>query len=117
MLRIKDPARSLKFYTEGLGMRTIFTFNTGLWTIYYLGHSSTPNEPSTDMMATLGSRKGCIASRMHAVIKVLSYLTGLLELYHIPHHSQSTYELGNGNAPGHEGFGHVGFSTPFESLP
>ncbi|KAF8588285.1 Glyoxalase/Bleomycin resistance protein/Dihydroxybiphenyl dioxygenase [Ramaria rubella] len=99
MLRIKDPARTLKFYEEGLGMRRIFTFNPGFWTIYYLGHPSTPDESSADMAATLGSRKGL-------------YTTGLLELYHIPHHPQSTYELGNGNAPGHEGFGHIGFTAP-----
>jgi lactoylglutathione lyase len=37
MLRITNPEASLKFYNDCLGMHTIFIFNTGAWTIYYLG--------------------------------------------------------------------------------
>ncbi|KAI5781536.1 Glyoxalase/Bleomycin resistance protein/Dihydroxybiphenyl dioxygenase [Geopyxis carbonaria] len=92
MLRIKDPARSLRFYKEGFGMRTVFTFNTGLWTIYYLGHPDTPEEQGPEMIATLGQRKG------------------LLELYHIPHDATPAYA--SGNEPGNYGFGHVGFTVP-----
>ncbi|KAI5786848.1 Glyoxalase/Bleomycin resistance protein/Dihydroxybiphenyl dioxygenase [Pyronema domesticum] len=92
MLRIKNPEKSLQFYKEGLGFRTIFTFNTGLWTIYYLGHPNSPEETSTEMLQTLGTRKG------------------LLELYHIPHDETMRYE--SGNVPGVPGFGHVGFTVP-----
>ncbi|KAF8251457.1 hypothetical protein K440DRAFT_613217 [Wilcoxina mikolae CBS 423.85] len=92
MLRIKNPEKSLRFYKEGFGLRTIFTFNTGLWTIYYLGHPDTPTETGSDMLATLGKRKG------------------LIELYHIPHDKQEAYD--NGNVEGRYGFGHVGFTVP-----
>ncbi|KAL7270872.1 hypothetical protein RUND412_006410 [Rhizina undulata] len=92
MLRIKNPEASLRFYKEGFGLRTIFTFNTGVWTIYYLGHPSHPTETSEEMFTSLGTRKG------------------LIELYHIPHDTQNTYE--NGNEKGRYGFGHVGFTVP-----
>ncbi|KAF8053926.1 Glyoxalase/Bleomycin resistance protein/Dihydroxybiphenyl dioxygenase [Lyophyllum atratum] len=92
MLRIKNPEKSLRFYKEGFGLRTIFTFNTGLWTIYYLGHPNHATESSTEMISTLGTRKG------------------LLELYHVPHDVQASYATGN--EPGALGFGHVGFTVP-----
>jgi lactoylglutathione lyase len=84
MLRITNPDASLKFYNDFLGMHTIFIFNTGAWTIYYLG----PRDVSMENMATAA---------------------GLLELYHIPGH-EGGYR--NGNENGGEGFGHVGFSVP-----
>ena len=37
MLRIKNPEKSLKFYCDCLGLHVVFIFNTGPWTIYYLG--------------------------------------------------------------------------------
>jgi len=84
MLRITDPTASLRFYNDCLGMHTIFIFNTGAWTIYYLG----PRNVSMENMGTA---------------------SGLLELYHIPGHS-GKYK--NGNENGGEGFGHVGFTVP-----
>src|SRR5690348_5897568 len=66
MLRIKNPERSLRFYNDCLGLHTIFIFNTGPWTIYYLG----PRECS---IADLGTSKG------------------LLELYHIPSDKETEY--------------------------
>ncbi|OAK95002.1 Glyoxalase/Bleomycin resistance protein/Dihydroxybiphenyl dioxygenase [Phaeosphaeriaceae sp. SRC1lsM3a] len=87
MLRIKDPEKSLKFYCDCLGLHVVFIFNTGPWTIYYLG-------PRDMSIATLGTSKG------------------LLELYHVPADSSTTYVSGNDySAPG-VGFGHVGFTVP-----
>lgn len=83
MLRITNPEASLKFYDDCLGMHTIFIFNTGAWTIYYLG----PRDVSIENLGTA---------------------TGLLELYHIP--DQGPYK--NGNENGGEGFGHIGFTVP-----
>jgi lactoylglutathione lyase len=65
-------------------MHTIFVFNTGPWTIYYLG-------PRNVTMENMGTA------------------SGLLELYHIPGHLK-TYK--NGNENGGEGFGHLGFTVP-----
>ena len=44
MLRIRDPSRSLHFYTTLLGMRTVFTMNAGPFTLYYLGYPPTPSD-------------------------------------------------------------------------
>jgi lactoylglutathione lyase len=84
MLRITDPVASLRFYNDCLGMHTIFIFNTGPWTIYYLG-------PRNISMSNMGTA------------------SGLLELYHIPGHLN---QYKNGNENGGEGFGHLGFTVP-----
>lgn len=85
MLRIKDPAASLRFYNDCLGLHTVFIFNTGAWTIYYLG-------PRDSGLHNLGTSKG------------------LLELYHVPDDQNKAYR--NGNENGGEGFGHLGFTVP-----
>lgn len=87
MLRIKDPARSLRFYNDCLGLHTVFIFNAGPWTIYYLG-------PRDTSIATLGTSKG------------------LLELYHVPADNEVEYVSGNEYGKGGVGFGHVGFTVP-----
>jgi len=84
MIRITDPEASLRFYNDCLGMHTVFMFNTGAWTIYYLG-------PRDVQIQNLGTSKG------------------LLELYHVPHGPKS---YRNGNENGGEGFGHIGFTVP-----
>ncbi|KAF2470507.1 Glyoxalase/Bleomycin resistance protein/Dihydroxybiphenyl dioxygenase [Lindgomyces ingoldianus] len=87
MLRIKDPEKSLRFYNDCFGLHTVFVFNAGPWTIYYLG----PREVG---MANLGTSKG------------------LLELYHIPADSNTPYNNGNDYLKGGIGFGHIGFTVP-----
>lgn len=106
MLRIRDPTRSLHFYINLLGMRTVFTMNAGPFTLYYLGYPQTPTDradPSTWAAKT-------------ADIPVLAQTAGLLELYHV-HGSERDVadggmEMANGNVPPHLGFGHVGFTVP-----
>ncbi|ORY12037.1 Glyoxalase/Bleomycin resistance protein/Dihydroxybiphenyl dioxygenase [Clohesyomyces aquaticus] len=87
MLRIKNPEESLKFYNDCFGLHTIFVFNAGPWTIYYLG-------PRDVGMAELGTSKG------------------LLELYHVPADSDLTYSNGNDYSKPGVGFGHIGFTIP-----
>ncbi|KAF2731058.1 Glyoxalase/Bleomycin resistance protein/Dihydroxybiphenyl dioxygenase [Polyplosphaeria fusca] len=87
MLRIKDPTASLRFYNDCLGLHTIFIFNTGPWTIYYLG-------PRDVTIAELGTSKG------------------LLELYHIPSDAETDYASGNEYGRPGVGFGHLGFTVP-----
>ncbi|KAH7137932.1 Glyoxalase/Bleomycin resistance protein/Dihydroxybiphenyl dioxygenase [Dendryphion nanum] len=88
MLRIKDPEQSLRFYNDCFGLHTIFIFNTGPWTIYYLG-------PRDVDISTTGTSKG------------------LLELYHIPSDSSLSYTSGNdySDNPSGIGFGHLGFTV------
>lgn len=101
MLRIRDPEASLSFYVNLMGMRTVFTFNTGPFTIYYLGYPQTDADRA-DLQAW--GEKTC---------GVLPHTLGLLELYHI-HGSEKQpkgyYTTGN-DAP-HLGFGQVGFTIP-----
>jgi lactoylglutathione lyase len=89
MLRIKNPEKSLQFYSDCLGLHVVFIFNAGPWTIYYLG-------PRDVSISTLGTSKG------------------LLELYHIPADCGLSYTSGNDYAKGSEGigFGHIGFTVP-----
>ncbi|KAK0099600.1 hypothetical protein ONS95_013503 [Cadophora gregata] len=96
MLRIRNPEASLRFYNELLGLHTIFIFNTGAWTIYYLG----PRDVSIE---DLGTAKG------------------LLELYCIPEKEpiedekrKKRVEYRNGNETDGlgQGFGHLGFTVP-----
>ncbi|KAF2018295.1 Glyoxalase/Bleomycin resistance protein/Dihydroxybiphenyl dioxygenase [Aaosphaeria arxii CBS 175.79] len=88
MLRIKDPDKSLRFYNDCFGLHVVFIFNTGPWTIYYLG-------PRDVEISTTGTNKG------------------LLELYHIPSDNLTKYTSGNDyNNPRSIGFGHIGFTVP-----
>ena len=84
LLRITNPAASLRFYNDCLGMHMIFIFNAGSWTIYYLG-------PRHVNMSNMGTA------------------SGLLELYHIPGDRE---KYRNGNENGGEGFGQLGFTVP-----
>ncbi|KAI9926451.1 hypothetical protein ASPWEDRAFT_119372 [Aspergillus wentii DTO 134E9] len=106
MLRIRDPKRSLHFYITVMGMRTVFTMNTGPFTIYYLGYPSTEDERS-DLQSWAAKT---------ADISTLTQTLGLLELYHIHGSDKPTadggYEISTGNSPPNLGFGHLGFTVP-----
>ncbi|KAJ5894624.1 hypothetical protein N7495_006315 [Penicillium taxi] len=101
MMRIRDPARSMHFYIDLMGMRTVFTMNVGPFTIYYLGypktaeHRENPSKFGEDTVASL------------------AHTLGLLELYHI-HGSENEPEglYSTGNQPPNLGFGHLGFTVP-----
>lgn len=89
MLQIKDPVRSLKFYTEFLGMSLIFQLNTGPCSVYYLGYPSSQDKVPLD------------------IAKGMSSKAGLLELVHIHERSSSDSE-----GAGVASFGHLGFTVP-----
>ena len=101
MLRIRDPKASLHFYIDLMGMRTVFTMNTGPWTIYYLGY------PQTDEHRTDPLKFGV------DTVGKLQHTLGLLELYHV-HGSekQPADYYSTGNEPPNLGFGHLGFTVP-----
>ncbi|EQB56240.1 lactoylglutathione lyase [Colletotrichum gloeosporioides Cg-14] len=101
MLRIRDPARSLHFYIDLMGMRTVFTMNTGPFTIHYLGYPQT-----TEHRADLAKFREDTVSK-------LPHTLGLFELYHV-HDSENESEgyYSNGNQPPNLGLGHLGFSVP-----
>lgn len=101
MLRIRDPKRSLHFYINIMGMRTVFTMNVGPFTIYYLGY------PQTDEHRADLPKFGLdTATNLQSTL-------GLLELYHV--HGSEKQEDGyyqTGNGPPNLGFGHLGFTVP-----
>jgi lactoylglutathione lyase len=101
MLRIRDPAASLPFYISLLGMRTVFTMNTGPFTIYYLGYPQTAAHAQD--LPQFG-RDTCAH---------LQHTLGLLELYHVHgSEAQSAGYYATGNTPPALGFGHLGFTVP-----
>lgn len=101
MMRIRDPQKSLHFYVNLLGMRTVFVMNVGPFTIYYLAYPQTP-EHQLDLEKF---SQETFAKLVHTL--------GLLELYHV-HGTENEPEghYSTGNRPPNLGFGHLGFSVP-----
>ncbi|KAL9111387.1 MAG: hypothetical protein Q9227_004264 [Pyrenula ochraceoflavens] len=97
-LRIRDPAKSLHFYIDLMGMRTIFVTNTGPMTVYFLGY------PRTDRHRENLEEFGR---------ETVAHTPGLLELFHV-HGAEKQAEglYGSGNEPPYLGFCHLGFSVP-----
>ncbi|KAJ9149789.1 Lactoylglutathione lyase [Pleurostoma richardsiae] len=103
MLRIRDPKPTMHFYIDLMGMRTIFTTNTGPITVYYLGYPQTSAhraDPAAFSRDTLPH-------------PVMSRTLGLLELchYHGSEHQPDSY-ISTGNNPPSLGFNHLGFTVP-----
>ena len=101
MMRIRDPATSLNFYINLMGMRTVFVVNAGPFTIYYLGYPQTVEHRQD--LAKFGKE----------TIVDLAHTLGLLELYHI--HNSENEPAGyysTGNEPPNLGLGHLGFTVP-----
>ncbi|KAK7907591.1 hypothetical protein WMY93_016203 [Mugilogobius chulae] len=98
MLRVKDPARSLEFYTGILGMTLLqkIDFPTMRFTLYFVGYEDKANIPEQ-----LQERTAWTFSR-HGVIE-------LTHNWGAENNQSLTYHNGN-NAP--LGFGHIGISVP-----
>lgn len=101
MMRIRDPAASLHFYINLMGMRTVFVVNAGPFTIYYLGYPQ-----------TLEHQQDLVKFGRETVVN-LAHTLGLLELYHI-HNSENEAPgyYSTGNEPPSLGLGHLGFTVP-----
>lgn len=123
MLRIRSPARSLHFYKDLLGMRTVFVMNAGPFTLYYLGYpppsainsdsgsGGSAENPNQDPAKAL---QDWVTSTSNP--HVLTQTLGLLELYHV-HGTEKPVEeggieLSTGSDVPNLGFGHVGLSVP-----
>ncbi|GAA5975415.1 hypothetical protein JCM21900_001353 [Sporobolomyces salmonicolor] len=88
-LRIKDPKVSLPFYKDILGMKTLFTYNAGSFSIYYMYHSDEEDD-TAKVWASFPEQKG------------------LLELIHRHGSEDESLEYCSGNEVEHQGFGHLG---------
>ncbi|BES69997.1 lactoylglutathione lyase [Marinobacter nanhaiticus D15-8W] len=113
MMRIKDPERSLDFYTRVLGMRLIrkLDFPEMKFTLYFLGYLD--DRQATTVPSDDGHRTTYIFAR-----------EAMLELTHNwGTENDADFEYHNGNDEP-QGFGHIGIAVPdvyqaaerFESL-
>jgi lactoylglutathione lyase len=128
MIRIHDPVATLHFYVDIMGMRTIFSMNTGPYTVYYLGFpSSQPQgydyhdreESTREFAADLSQR-----FRTTLGLLELVWVHGSEKLPLSPPglgvdlgdagggSSTREYHLTTGNHAPHVGFGHLGFTAP-----
>ncbi|KAI5476375.1 lactoylglutathione lyase Glo1 [Pseudohyphozyma bogoriensis] len=92
-LRIVDPEPTLKFYREILGMRLLFSYNAGSFSIYYMYHGEEEGEDDTAK-----------------VWEKFPDQKGLIELIH-RHGTESDPTFPgyvSGNEDGHRGFAHLG---------
>lgn len=98
-IRVRDLEKSLHFYINLMGMRTVMVTNTGPMTVYFLGY------PSTDR-----HRENLLEFGKETLIPDT---TGLLELFHM-HGAENKPDgfYGSGNTPPYLGFCHLGFSVP-----
>ncbi|KAF5725029.1 lactoylglutathione lyase [Fusarium mundagurra] len=102
MIRVRDPKKSLFFYKNLMGMRTVFSINAGPITTCYLTHPQTAEHRAD--LATF-SRETALRTQ---------FTSGLLELVHV-HGSENQpegYYTGTGNVVPALGFGHLGFTVP-----
>ncbi len=58
--RISDPSVSLPFYRDGLGLRLFFVFNTGHFTIYYLGYPKETKTVEVEEVRSMQQREGLL---------------------------------------------------------
>lgn len=98
MLRVKDPKKSLKFYSEVLGLRCLHRlhFETMKFSIYFMGYENEEDFPKGDeeRLAWCFSRKAT------------------LELTHNwGSENENDTEYHNGNSEP-KGFGHIGIAVP-----
>lgn len=98
MMRIKDPKRSLKFYTEVLGMRLLkrLDFPSMKFTLYFMGYEKKEDIPSDETERTrwMFTRKATIE---------LTHNWGTEDDPNCQYH--------NGNSDP-RGFGHIGIAVP-----
>ncbi|GAA5846557.1 hypothetical protein JCM5353_005353 [Sporobolomyces roseus] len=95
-LRIKDPKISLPFYRDILGMKTLFTYNAGSFSIFYMYHSDEDSDTEK-------------------VWESFPQQKGLLELIHRHGSENESLEYCSGNEVEHQGFGHLGLMV--EDVP
>jgi lactoylglutathione lyase len=100
MLRIRDPAASLKFYTEVLGMTLVLKldFPDMAFSLYFLAHVDDPSEIPTDPK----KRAAWVFRRPACLELTHNYGTESDEAF-------AGYK--SGNEAEHRGFGHIGLSV------
>nr|ALG64473.1 glyoxalase I [Tegillarca granosa] len=98
MLRIKDPKRSLEFYTKVMGMRLLkkFDFPSMKFSLYFMGYEKSEDIPQDETEKTIF----CFKTK------------ATLELTHnwgTENDENQSYHNGNSDP---RGFGHIGIVVP-----
>ncbi|XP_006004591.1 lactoylglutathione lyase [Latimeria chalumnae] len=98
MLRVKDPKKSLEFYTKVLGMTFLqkFDFPSMKFSLYFLGY-----EDKTEIPADMKERTAWTFSRMAAIELTHNWGT--------ENEAGQAYHNGNSDP---RGFGHIGIAVP-----
>ncbi|GAA5842991.1 hypothetical protein JCM3766R1_001654 [Sporobolomyces carnicolor] len=115
-LKIKDPKVSLPFYKDVLGMKTLFTYNAGSFSIFYMYHSD--EDGDTDKVwESFPTQKGLLERAYLPDFPSPSFASSLTSLIHgsyslsvIHRHGSENEDLEycSGNGSEHQGFGHLG---------
>ena len=73
-IRIVDPEPTLKFYREILGMRLLFSYNAGSFSIYYLYHGEGKGEDDTaKVWEKFPDQKGLIERTLVVFLSALGW--------------------------------------------
>lgn len=98
-LRVRDLDKSLHFYINLMGMRTVYASNNGPFTVYFLGYPQ--NDRHRENLKEFGEQTS------------IPDTLGLLELLHM-HGAENQPEgfYGSGNQAPYLGFCHLGFGVP-----
>ncbi|PFH38164.1 putative glyoxalase I [Besnoitia besnoiti] len=102
MLRIKDPAASLRFYEQNFGMKCIhsYDFPEYKFSLYFLelprGSEQVPTGTGKESERYLWNMKSTCLELTH------NYGT----------EQDPSFQVNNGNMEPHRGFGHIAFNTP-----
>ncbi|CEQ38745.1 SPOSA6832_00187, partial [Sporobolomyces salmonicolor] len=107
-LRIKDPKVSLPFYKDILGMKTLFTYNAGSFSIYCTFRSSS-RLPTCELISFLAPRQTCTIRTRKTTLRKSGRVSRSRRDCSSRHGSEDeSLEYCSGNEVEHQGFGHLG---------
>lgn len=103
-IKVASVSASKAFYVDFLGMKEIFTVETGRFTAYYLGSTLTTGESSRDMLSSLGSRSG--------LLELISDEPPDLATEKATYRDENTHQPSVSGQRNAHGFVHLGFRVP-----
>ncbi|PCD26113.1 hypothetical protein BFJ70_g16128 [Fusarium oxysporum] len=102
-IKVASVSTSKAFYVDFLGMKEIFTVETGRFTAHYLGSTLTTGESSRDMLSSLGSRSALLELITDQARDLTTKATG---------RDENTHQINVSGQRNAHGFVHLGFRVP-----